>query len=297
VRIQHDHQSWFLPLETDDEETAISNARIRYQTVVSHGWPSVSKRFAYEFTLAVFWLDNPVGCTYTSLFSLPNASGGHAAPLVRPGHETRAVLILESDEQFRLALVQCVNQIRGYFCVAACDSAQEIIEASTLPSVQLVLYNRTGMNATNAEVQRALQKRSNPLSFGYAIYEQSDDIFASLTGVSGGYFLRRRPPSDMLEPLQGVWRSESPREDQARSQIASYFYDLFRHPPAESSDTANLTQREREILRCLCNGCPDKEIARILQIGASTVHTHLKHIFEKLGVHTRTEAVIRYMQK
>ena len=67
--------------------------------------------------------------------------------------------------------------------------------------------------------------------------------------------------------------------------------------PESARETARLTQRERDILNLLSEGCLDKEIADALGISLWTVHSHLKKIYEKLGVHTRTEAAIRYLHK
>jgi DNA-binding NarL/FixJ family response regulator len=82
-------------------------------------------------------------------------------------------------------------------------------------------------------------------------------------------------------------------------QIKRYFQGLFELPVTGEPlrDLADLTNREHEILICLSKGFTDKEIADALSISVWTVHGHVKRVFEKLGVHSRTEAVIKYLQK
>jgi len=82
-------------------------------------------------------------------------------------------------------------------------------------------------------------------------------------------------------------------------RVRDYFQSLygFTRPGEETQALASLTALEQEILNHLSKGFLDKEIASALSISIWTVHNHLKHIYEKLGVHTRTEAVLKYLQK
>jgi DNA-binding NarL/FixJ family response regulator len=162
------------------------------------------------------------------------------------------------------------------------------------------LYNRNLPDLAAGKLPGSLRRRAPGLpAFAFGIYEQSDDIFITLTGVNGGYFLRRRAPMEMLEPVQGAWRNGQPSLEQVNHHIRRYFQGLLAHSP-EANDAAvkaNLTHREHEILDRLSKGYIDKEIADALKISAWTVHNHLKNIFKKLDVHTRTEAAIRYLEK
>jgi DNA-binding NarL/FixJ family response regulator len=117
--------------------------------------------------------------------------------------------------------------------------------------------------------------------------------------VSGGYPLRRRVPMQLLDPIAGPWVDRSWTPAAARAQVEQYFRNLFslRWPSEAVSGGTKLTPREIEILHCLRQGFPDKVIAQALNLSVWTVHTHLKRIFEKLGAHTRTEAVAKYLQK
>ena len=135
--------------------------------------------------------------------------------------------------------------------------------------------------------------------FSFGIYEESDWIFHSITGVNAGYYLRRRPPLEWFDPILEAARETDFTLDRLDRHIRKYFQTLFAvtRPSEEVQDMATLTQREREILVCLSKGYQDKEIADALKISVWTVHGHVKNVFEKLGVHSRTEAVVKYLQK
>ena len=133
----------------------------------------------------------------------------------------------------------------------------------------------------------------------YGIYQDSDHIFITLSGVTAGYIFRRRKPTELFEPIRGAFRQPASSAKEVFLQIRDYFQSLFGFtltgddPPGLGS----LTAREQEILNYVSKGFLDKEIASALSISIWTVHNHLKHIYEKLNVRTRTEAVLKYLQK
>jgi len=139
----------------------------------------------------------------------------------------------------------------------------------------------------------------NAQAVGYRIYDTSDEMFFSQPGVSDGFYFRRRPPDRLLEPVQGAWQDGPPTPAEWLDRIHSYVQRIFLFPPVREDvpGSSVLTSREHDILGCLRKGSADKDIARDLNISVWTVHTHLKKIYEKLGVRSRTEAVIKYLQK
>ena len=111
-------------------------------------------------------------------------------------------------------------------------------------------------------------------------------------------------PLSNSSPGEGeAWRGRGPKNlpspAQLRTRVQAYFQKLILSgsPDGNSGQAGALTQRETEILRYLGAGQTDKTISTILGISAWTVHAHVKSIFGKLGVHTRAEAIMRYMQK
>jgi DNA-binding NarL/FixJ family response regulator len=148
--------------------------------------------------------------------------------------------------------------------------------------------------------QEELQARwPGTLAVPFGIYGHSDELFMTIHGMDKGYFLRRRTPRQILEPLEGFWQTKPCTPARLRAHVRAYFQKLILSgsPNENSGDSGTLTQRETEILRYLGAGQTDKTISTILGISAWTVHAHVKSIFEKLGVHTRAEAIMRYLQK
>ena len=137
-----------------------------------------------------------------------------------------------------------------------------------------------------------------PIVF-FTTHEDSDQLFKATPGGASGYLLKRTSPERLFEPIVDVLNDGDLSPVRIALFVRRYFQNLVESLCFLESapDMARLTQREREILNLLSKGCLDKEIADTLGISLWTVHGHLKKIYEKLGVHTRTEAAIRYLHK
>src|SRR5205823_12247151 len=114
-----------------------------------------------------------------------------------------------------------------------------------------------------------------------------------------GYLLKRTSPDRLFEPIVGALKDGDLSPDRIALQVRRYFQSLAESLSTLESERemSRLTQREHDILNLLSKGFLDKEIADALGISLWTVHGHLKNIYEKLGVHTRTEAAVRYLHK
>jgi DNA-binding NarL/FixJ family response regulator len=123
-------------------------------------------------------------------------------------------------------------------------------------------------------------------------------MFVSTPGGAEGYVLKRVRPTNALDPmLASLNHPKTPAEDHM-VPVKNFFKGLLRPSPGKNTDAlATLTPRENEVLLLLSKGCVDKEIAQAMGISAWTVHGHIKKIFERLHVRTRTEAVVRYLEK
>src|SRR5258708_4324410 len=122
------------------------------------------------------------------------------------------------------------------------------------------------------------------------VYEDNDRIFGALKAGASGYLLKRADPANILLAIQEVKQGGSPMS----SQIARRVVQSFREAPRDPLKDEKLSQREEEILQQLAKGYSTKEIADCCSISVNTVRTHLQHIYEKLHVRSRTEAVLKY---
>jgi len=125
------------------------------------------------------------------------------------------------------------------------------------------------------------------------VFEDDEKIFQSLLAGASGYLLKKTPPAKLLEAIQDLRHGGSPMS----SQIARKVVQTFQIAGESRKATENLSPREHEILSYLSRGFRYKEIADTLFISVETVRTHLRNIYEKLHVRSRTEAVLKYLKK
>ncbi len=297
--IEHDGEGWYVPLGTRDETAAQRQADEIRRQVRQHGWTRLGVRVPREITFAIFWLEAPLACTYSTLFTLPAV----APPVPASGRALRfRAALVESDVTLRRAIVHALESIDGC-SVTGFGSLQELTDAPRRSAnVDVVLVNRVlapSSSEAPSHAVRSGREQPGPLMFAYGLYPSSDHIFMGFSGVEAGYLLRRRPLGQLFEPLEGAFASGRLLVDEVPRAVRRYCQGLFSPGVGgvDNSIRSSLTVRERQILASLQRGHHDKEIAVELGISPLTVHTHLKHIFEKLGAHTRTEAVVKYLEK
>lgn len=286
---------WCVPLGSSDPQKAEQSLEEMRRDVKATGWQRAGNRLAREFTLAIFWLENPVACTYVSLFTLPES----LPPVDGTGAPCRMrIAVIESDPVFRAAICSWLNRLPGVQCEGWEDERSWISQPRRQVGVQVLLVDRLSPFFGGEKLKSGKPDQGEgPFVFGYGIYADGDDIFASVSGVDAGYYLRRRFADTLLDPLLGAVASGRLVPGEVPRSLRRYFQNLFHPDAGTSSSSSLLTPRERQILTCLQRGLHDKEIASELGISPLTVHTHLKHIFEKLNAHTRTEAVVKYLEK
>lgn len=295
VRIEHAGIRHYFPLQNLDADQAAQRARRIHQTVVRRGWARARQRFPRELTLALHWTDNPVAWTYATFYSLVGRTGAPA----REGNENPRglrVAVADSEPDVRRALQVCVGGQRGFCCAGTFATLREALEIS--PPAQLVLWNLS--LAEPVDSQRPRAGPANELAMiPYSIHEDSDQLFRATPGGAAGYLLKRTSCDRLFEPIADLTRHSPLTRELVAQQVRRYFQKVIHSLSSEGvgHELAKLTARENEILNLLSKGILDKEIAEELKISVWTVHGHLKRIFEKLGVHTRTEAAVAYLHK
>ena len=145
-------------------------------------------------------------------------------------------------------------------------------------------------NMSGIECVRKLRSEQPALQFiMLTAYEDSDLIFKALQAGAGGYLLKRSSPDQILEAINEVHQGGAPMT----SSIARKVVHSFQNRGLSPEDQANLTKREEEILGGLVRGLANKEIAEELSVSVETIRVHLKSIYEKLHVRSRTEAALK----
>lgn len=299
IRIEHAGVSEYIPLGTADENIAAARALEIYRDVVRHGWDAVHARFAREVTIALHWSDNPLAWTYATFCTLPGAPSTWAGPARRADNLVR-VAIVEPDSDIRVALARCVDRQPGFESLGVFGRAIDALTHLSHPAVHFVLVNQSRIEIPAHDFSNQLRRGAPGTHvLAYSNYEDSDQLFKATPGGASGYLLKRTPADRLFDPISAGSAVDRLSADQIAARVQRYFQGVVLSlSRSDRSDTIpKLTHREHEILNLLSRGSVDKEIADTLGISIWTVHGHLKRIYEKLGVHTRTEAAIKYLHK
>jgi DNA-binding NarL/FixJ family response regulator len=204
------------------------------------------------------------------------------------------VAVVEDDPDFGSTLALYLNEAPGFECVAAYDTAEEALEKlpGLAPDVVLMDVHLPGM--TGVTCTRQLKEICPAIQIMIlTMYEDSVQVFGALKAGASGYLLKRADPAEVLRAIQDVKQGGAPMSSQIARQVVEAFL-------GGSNETAreieSLSEREEEILQHLSTGYSTKEIADRLFVSVNTIRTHLKHIYEKLHVRSRTEAVIKFLR-
>jgi DNA-binding NarL/FixJ family response regulator len=205
-----------------------------------------------------------------------------------------SVSIVEDDTKVRQSLARLINSSPGYRCVSDHPSAEEALEKipKVKPDVTLMDINLVNLNGVECV------RRLKPLVPGtqiimLTVYQNTEHIFNALANGATGYMLKQTPPAELLAAIQEVHQGGSPMS----SHIARKIVQSFQQPAPARSETGNLSPREAQVLELLAKGFLYKEIADAMNVTYATVHTHIRHIYEKLHVRSRTEAVAMHLRK
>jgi hypothetical protein len=225
ARIEHNGTGCYFPLGSADESRAAVRALEIHHCVQTSGWNLACKRYRREFTLAGFWSNNPLLCTYTTLFTSPGKTSAPASSN-SDGPDSVSLIVVEAHNLFRQALLNWASHIPGCQCVNAVPSPNAARSQLNCKRADLVLFDRN-LSEIQLGVTGSLPSVAS-VAFAFGIYETSDDIFISHTGVSRGYFLQRTPPSQVLAPVTGSWSAGDPgTEDVLLRTKPRYWHNLI----------------------------------------------------------------------
>jgi DNA-binding NarL/FixJ family response regulator len=210
---------------------------------------------------------------------------------ITPAHPLTIVLV-EDKPDVRASWVKLLGSFPDFSCVAECATGEEALRVvpQCKPDVVLMdifLPRMSGIECT-ARLKMVLPK------LPIVILTTSDDdevVFRALEAGADGYLLKRTKPSELRSALLDAMSGGAPMT----SEIARRVVESFRQKSRNRDDAISLTAREEEILVLLTKGYSNKEIADQISLSIETVRSHLKHIYEKMHVRSRAEAVARYM--
>jgi len=203
------------------------------------------------------------------------------------------VAIVEDNRGFREKLASYLQEAPGFECVCTCDSAEDALKKIPKLVPDVVLMDINLPNLSGVDCARKLKEICPALPILIlTVYEDNDRIFGALKAGASGYLLKRANPADILLAIKDVKQGGAPMS----SQIARRVVQSFREVVPNAVLDEKLSQREDEILQQLSKGYSTKEIAERSSISVNTVRTHLQHIYEKLHVRSRMEAVLKFLK-
>jgi len=203
------------------------------------------------------------------------------------------VAIVEDNAVMRKTFRQWIEAAPGHRCVFACATAEEAVaEMPRLkPDVVLMDVHLPGESGI-ACTARLKEELPGVQVIMLTVYRNQELIFQALQAGACGYLLKRSSPDELLAAIAEVRSGGAPMT----SEIARMVVEAFQKKPAGVTAADGLTNRESEILALLSEGLSNKEIADRVDISYDTVRAHLRHIYEKLHVRGRTEAVKMYLK-
>jgi len=201
------------------------------------------------------------------------------------------VCIVEDNHELRESVAVFIENAPGFRCTGAYATAEEALKEipNQIPDVVLMDINLPRMNGIQCvnRLKKILPKL--PVMM-LTVYENTDQVFQALAAGACGYLIKSTPQEKLIQAIQEIHNGGSPMS----SNIARKVVQSFRHKSAAGPEAERLSQREQEVVELLAKGLPYKQIASELSIAMGTLHTHIRHIYEKLQVNCRMEAVVKY---
>lgn len=204
------------------------------------------------------------------------------------------VVIIEDMRDVRDGLSVLINGTPGFRCTAAYRTMEEAL-AHVTPSGTNVILTDIGLpGMSGIDGIRALRERMPDVPIlALTVYDSDDEVFRALCAGASGYLLKNTPPARLLESLREVADGGAPMSPEVARRVLRLFREF--RPPVQAA--YHLTPQEHELLKLLVDGHHKKTAAAELGISVNTVSFHLKHIYEKLQVHSKTEAVAKALRE
>ena len=209
-----------------------------------------------------------------------------------PGAEIK-VAVIEDHREFREYLAALLNGSEGFRCVGGYRSMEEALPkaGAAAPDIVLVDIGLPGMNGVEG-IRLLKEQRPKTLLITLTVHDDDERIFDALCAGASGYLLKKTPPARLLESLKEAIAGGSPMSP----EVARRVIDMFRKfRPPEHVDY-QLTPHELRILKLFAGGHNYNTAAAEIGVTASTISFHLLKIYEKLQVHSKTEAVAKALR-
>jgi DNA-binding NarL/FixJ family response regulator len=202
------------------------------------------------------------------------------------------VALVEDDPEIRANLAHRVGRSPGFRLLRSYSDAESALADLPRhpPDVVLMDINLPGIDGV--ECVRQLKVKMPAVQFiMLTIYEDGNRLFKSLMAGASGYLLKRTPPDKLLAAIQEAHEGGAPMTPEVARRVVQHFQEI----PPPASELQRLTPREKDVLEQLAKGFLYKEIEDNLGISTGTLRSYIANVYEKLHVHSRTEAVVKFL--
>ncbi len=212
---------------------------------------------------------------------------------------TISVCIVDDNKDIRSALEQIIMMAEGYTLAGSFSDAEEALQKIPIANPDVVLMDiNLGDGESGIDCVRQLKPLHPEILFMMCtIYEEDEKIFEALKAGANGYILKKTAPGKLLDALRELHEGGAPMSSQIARKVVNAFQGKGADAPGASTagKAINiLSNRENEILELLAKGMLYKEIAARLFISQETVRKHVYHIYEKMHVNNRVEAINKF---
>lgn len=208
------------------------------------------------------------------------------------------VSVVEDDAGVRANLAKMIDSSPGFHCQAAYPDGPTALKQIPVnrPDVVLMDINMPGMLGTECVRKLKTVAPDVPVLM-LTVYDDSEQIFKSLQAGATGYLLKRTSKDKLLEAIREITDGGAPMSRQIARRVVRYFHEASQlaTAPQRAPEVETLTDREEQVLALLAKGHAYKEIADLLNISFETVRSYVRTIYDKLHVHSRTEATLKYL--
>src|SRR6516162_3271019 len=201
--------------------------------------------------------------------------------------------IVEDNKTLREGFETLLNRTPGFQCICTCDTVAEALRKIPKAQPDVILMDIQLPDSTGVECTAKIKELLPAVHIVIVtVYEDSERIFQALRAGACGYILKRAQPEQVIAAVKEAHEGGVPMTP----EIARKVIGQFRQQATAVAQVEDLTDREREVLEFVMQGLSNKAIADRLSVTVAAVKWHLQHIYEKLHVHSRTEAALKLKQ-
>jgi DNA-binding NarL/FixJ family response regulator len=203
------------------------------------------------------------------------------------------VATIEDRREIREGLAILIDGTEGYKCAGSYRSMEEALAqiGRDVPHVALVDIGLPGMSGIEG-IKLLKERYPSLLLLALTVYDDDDRIFDALCAGANGYLLKKTPPARLLESLREAYTGGAPMSPEIARRVVQRFQNIAAPVRADYG----LTPHETRLLKLLVEGCNYKTAADALGVTVNTISFHMRRIYEKLQVHSKSEAVAKALR-